>query len=127
MASPTFTYLALDDTYDPIFANNTTLYGVEAVAQAIGTRLRLFLGEWWENLNVGLPLFQQMLGQLASGGNLAAMQASVQRVVEGTPYVLTAKVLSTAFDGANLSVQVYATTVFGSVTINNALGLNAAI
>jgi len=35
----------------------------EAVVQAIVTHLNLLLGEWWEDLDDGLPLFQEVLGQ----------------------------------------------------------------
>lgn len=41
---------------------NQFLEGVDAVGQAIATRLRLLLGEWWENTEDGLPLFQEILG-----------------------------------------------------------------
>lgn len=39
------------------------LQGTQAVAQAIKTKLKLFEGEWWENILDGLPLFQSILGQ----------------------------------------------------------------
>ncbi len=35
----------------------------EAIAQAIKTRLLLFLGEWWMDTLDGLPLWQKILGQ----------------------------------------------------------------
>jgi hypothetical protein len=38
------------------------LSGVDAVAQAIYTRLYLLQGEWWEDLEDGLPLMQRILG-----------------------------------------------------------------
>ena len=40
--------------------------GVEAVAQAVMTRLKLLQGEWWENLKEGLPLWQEILGNSGS-------------------------------------------------------------
>lgn len=34
----------------------------DAVGQAVKTRLLLLKGEWWENIEDGLPLFQNILG-----------------------------------------------------------------
>jgi len=42
------------------------LQGIDAVAQAIQTRLRLFTGEWWEDQKDGLPVWTQIIG---FGGN----------------------------------------------------------
>ena len=36
--------------------------GIEAVTQAIITRIKLLRDEWWENLLEGTPLWQQILG-----------------------------------------------------------------
>ena len=77
MAMPSLSYLMLDSGYDPVFADGTSLTGTQAVAQAIMTRLKLFFGEWWENLALGLPVFQSMLGQLGSQRGLAAINLAV--------------------------------------------------
>jgi hypothetical protein len=37
------------------------LQGVEAVAQAVMTRLSLYIGEWWEDQADGLPLWTKLL------------------------------------------------------------------
>lgn len=37
------------------------LYDHKAVAQAVVTRLKLLQGEWWEDVDDGLPLFQEIL------------------------------------------------------------------
>ena len=55
-------YRKLDDNGDYMLGRrNQFLIDSEAVAQAIQTRLRLLLGEWWENTEDGLPLFQEIL------------------------------------------------------------------
>jgi len=43
--------------------NGDFLTGIDAVSQAIRTRLLLLKGEWWEDTEQGLPLFQSILGQ----------------------------------------------------------------
>ena len=62
-------YRTLDEDGDYTFGRKKFLTGREAVAQAITTRLYLLYGEWWENLEDGLPLFEDILG--AYGGNNA--------------------------------------------------------
>ena len=118
MAS-TIQYLQLDAQYDPIFDPAASLTDAYAVNQAILTRLNLFLGEWWEDLTLGLPVFQSILGQLGSSQGLAAMQLAVQQNITGTPYVTSA---STAvnFENGRLSLSYTAETVFGQVTGNAA-------
>jgi hypothetical protein len=65
----TITYRKLDQNGDPLFGNGAANFvsDIDAVAQAIGTRLRLLQGEWWENTNAGTPLFQSMLGVSGAG------------------------------------------------------------
>ena len=117
--SSTIQYLQLDAQYDPIFDPAASLTDAYAVNQAILTRLNLFLGEWWEDLTLGLPVFQSILGQLGSSQGLAAMQLAVQQNITGTPYVTSA---STAvnFENGRLSLSYTAETVFGQVTGNAA-------
>ena len=57
-------YRALSPTGDFSFGKGGQDYltGTEAIAQAIRTRLLLLLGEWWEDQEDGLPLFQRILG-----------------------------------------------------------------
>lgn len=45
------------------------LQGIEAVAQAILTRLKLYTGEWWEDQNDGIPLWTQMLSTSGQGND----------------------------------------------------------
>ena len=61
-------YRRLDSNHDMCFGRGVSDYLVDstnnpdAVAQAIKTRLLLFYGEWWENINDGIPMWQQVLG-----------------------------------------------------------------
>lgn len=124
--TPTIQYLQLDDQYDPIFDASAALTDVHAVSQAILTRLRLFLGEWWEDLSLGLPVFQLMLGQPGSSQGLAAMTLAVQQNIEGGPYVTSVSDVSVKFEDGRLSITASAQTQFGPVAINTAPALRAA-
>ncbi len=122
-------YLALDSSYDPVFDTGAALTGTEAVAQNILTRLKLFQGEWWEDLNLGLPMFQSILGQLASPKGLLAMQLAVQQVILGTPYVTGITSMDVEFDNdtAQLRIAAAVQTVFGTTTVTNQPGASAFI
>lgn len=57
-------YRALDKNGDYSFGKNMQdfIAETEAVSQAIRTNLLLLKGEWWEDLNEGIPLFQSIFG-----------------------------------------------------------------
>jgi hypothetical protein len=123
-------YLALDNVYDPVFDPGASLVDAYAVAQDVKTRLNMFMGEWWENLNLGLPMFQTILGQAATAKGLTAMQLAVQTVILGTQYVSGINSLSVQFnqDTLALSISASVTTVFGVAPLNlNVPGLQAAL
>lgn len=125
----TISYLQLDASNDPIFADGTSLTNAAAVEQAVVTRLNLFLGEWWENLNDGLPVFQVILGQLASQRGQAAMQLAIQQNIQGAPYVLSVTKVETSFINGQFKFSATYTTTFGTstTTSSNLPALSAAI
>lgn len=57
-------YRRLSPTGDYMFGYGNTSFvtDIDAVRQAIYTKLKMFEGEWWENLTDGLPFFQQIAG-----------------------------------------------------------------
>ena len=68
----------LTDNWDYTFGHgiNDYLTGVEAVAQAIKSRLLLLYHEWWEDLEDGLPLFEKI--NLPSADNLTLFDEQPQ-------------------------------------------------
>jgi hypothetical protein len=57
-------YRKLDISHDYTFGRRDEFHsGAHAVAQAIRTRLLLLLGEWWEDTEDGLPLYQKITGR----------------------------------------------------------------
>lgn len=125
-SAPTILYLQLDPGYDPVFDLSASLTDTDAVTQAILTRLKLFLGEWWENANLGLPVFQAILGQLGTPQGLAAMTLAVQQNIEGGPYVTGVADTAVSFTNGVLRITAKAYTQFGPVAIDTAPSLNAA-
>jgi hypothetical protein len=118
---PTILYLKLDARYDPLFDPTTELSDLDAVAQAIQTRLLLFEGEWWENLLEGTPLFQQILGyrrQTGTGQDLATTALTTR--IMGTPYVSAVTNVQVQFNPTTRSFNYAATvyTSFGTISIS---------
>jgi hypothetical protein len=112
-----------------VFDPGAALSGVQAVAQNVLTRLKLWRGEWWENLNLGLPMFQTILGQLASPKGLLAMQLAVQQVILGTPYVTGISSMNVQFNEGTAQLVITATvqTVFGQTSVTNQPGASASV
>ncbi len=118
--APVLKYLRIDADGEPVFDPNAQLTDADAVAQAILTRLRLFRGEWWENLNLGLPVFQSMLGQPGSARTQAAIELSIRQVIEGTPYVTEVDRIAATFVDGRFSFRATVKTSFGTVTVASA-------
>lgn len=127
MSSPIVTYLLLDSQYDPVFIPQVSLTAAQAVAQNILTRLNLWAGEWWENLNLGLPVFQSILGQSASKRGQAAMSLAIQQQIQGTQYVTSVTNVNFSFANGQFSFTCTAQTVFGQVTVSFAPGQSASL
>lgn len=66
----------------------------ETVAQAVGTRLRLWLGEWFVDQAAGMPYQQAVLGKYTSATIAPAVRA---RILE-TPGVTALDSLEIIFD-----------------------------
>ena len=128
-ANASILYLRLDANWDPIFDPEAELSDLQAVAQAINTRLRLFQGEWWANLNDGTPMFQEILGQRASGNGQKVMATALAQRVSGTPYVSSVENVAITFDPITrkLSFSCTAQTSFGTVSVLFEPGLNASV
>ena len=91
-------YRTLDENGDSTFGKQNFLTGLEAVAQAILTRLRLLYGEWWEDTADGLPLFESILG--AYGGDVAreAVDLIISERIQGTQNVTALVSYESTFD-----------------------------
>lgn len=93
------------------------LSGVDATAQAILTRLRLYLGEWWEDQEDGLPMWQSILG--ARTGSTKAIDRLIQQRILGTPNVTEIINLSSSLEARQYVFTCTVNTAFGQVTITN--------
>lgn len=128
-ASASIVYLRLDAENDPIFYPQAELTNLDAVAQAILTRLNLFQGEWWENLNEGTPMFQEIISQRASPGGQQIMALALAQRVQGTPFVSGVTDMVVSFDPVKRKFQFRCTaqTSFGAVPVDFTPGTSARV
>lgn len=100
--------LDVDGSNDLVIENNNLVLvsDLEEVRMLVYERLRTFLGEWFLNLNIGVPYFQEIFKK---GTNLLTVSARLKETIIDTPGVLqltwfnmdyeeTTRVLSVSFD-----------------------------
>lgn len=107
-----------DVVVDPLLGV-TLVSGKAAVRQGIMFRLRLLLGEWFMNQDIGVPWFQEILGDASkTTGVLDRARASFAAAILDTPGVTGIISMDLSLDGATrkLSVTFNASSAFGDVT-----------
>lgn len=72
------------------FGNTSFATDLEACAQAINTKLKMFQGENWEDLDDGLPFFQQIAGSR----NKTMIDALIRSRILETPGVVSIQTFS---------------------------------
>jgi hypothetical protein len=106
---------------DPICGQGQSnfLTDLQAVAQAVVTRLQMFEGEWWANTADGLPLWQNILGQ--NGNNNNAIDLLIVQRILGTPFVTQVVSTQSSFNSATFSYAFSAViqTSFGPISVSN--------
>lgn len=114
-------YRKLDDNGDYVFGGNKNSYtsGAAAVEQAVATRLRQMIYEWWEDLEDGIPVWQQILGNRDKDKAKKIIQERIGR----TKHVKS--ILSFTADWDNdkriLTIQAVVDTEFGQIEIKEVL------
>lgn len=108
------TTIQLDDDGDVVIDPQNGLVligGVPAVVQAVRYRLGLFLGEWFLNLDVGVPWYDLIGGQFDE----LATRDAVAAAINSTPGISQVTQLTVTYDNPNRTVTVTwaATTLFG--------------
>ena len=121
-------YRKLDENGDYIFGHNSFDYieKDEAIAQAIKTKLYLFYGEWWEDISLGLPMFQSILGQVSNNNlrqTVILLCAEQISLVEG---VTSVDSISVDISARKLGLTIDVTTENGT-TVNLEVELNNGV
>ena len=116
-------YRRLDENWDYVFGHgkNDYLEGREAVGQAVKSRLLLLYGEWWEDLEDGLPLFERILASSGSDANKRAVDIIFARRIGDTTGVLNVSWYDSSFDRNKraYSFSCRVDTVYGELYVSN--------
>lgn len=112
-------YRMLDVNGDYCFGRGqqNITFGKYAVSQAIKTRLNLLKGEWWESIDEGLPLFQNILGQTGGLNNILIVDNLIKERIIKTQDVLSIKNFESNFENRIYTFNCIANTKYGEVSI----------
>lgn len=108
----------MDASLDMTFGQGTANFLIdepETVAQIIGTRLRLFEGEWFLNETAGVPWLQKIVG----AHTLPLAGGIIHSAILGSPGVQSDSNYSCVYDGTIrlLTVDDTVQTIFGQLTV----------
>lgn len=111
----------LDRNGDYSFGNNLGDYitGDIALAQAIKTRILLFYKEWWEDLESGIPMFQNIIGQVNRDNLEIALQSLLAKRIREFEEVSTIEFSDIILNNRTLSMELTCTLMTGeTLSIN---------
>ena len=113
----------LDENWDYVFGHgkNDYLTGREAVGQAVKSRLLLLYGEWWEDQQDGLPLFEKVLAGSGSEQHLQAVDIVFRQRIGDTRDVLGITQFDSTFDRNKRAYSFTAAveTAYGELYVSN--------
>lgn len=114
-------YRRLSKDWDYTFVNGTSNYlsGAEAVAQAIKSRLLLLYGEWWEDQEDGLPLWQKIMGTSGRPENQQAVDLIIRDRISETEGVLAIIAWTSSFENRNYVFRALVETKYGTLSVTN--------
>lgn len=107
----------LDANGDIVTSGTQFTNEANEIAQTISTRLRLFLGEYFRNINEGTPWFQSILNKR---GTLSSKDAIIKQRITQTDGVIGLLKYSTDYDidSRTYSIIAVVNTRFGEIPIN---------
>mgnify|MGYP000170257016 CR=1 FL=1 len=91
--------------------------GVDAVTQLLNQRLKFFYGEWFLNLDSGIPYFEKVFQK---NPNPSVLDSLFKRVILGTPGILRLLEFQMTLDTTKrtLAVKGKAVSTTGNVNFN---------
>ncbi len=108
---------------DPLTGSIARAKDAQEVAQHVRSRLLFYLGEWFLDIETGMPWFQRIFAKPA---NLTETEARMKSEIQGTPGVLKIDTFELIFDRTTRKVRVAfsLTTTYG--TVESTLTINQA-
>ena len=110
-------YRKLDSSGDYTLGTGSDFHmnSPEAVAQAIGTRLKLWKREWFVNTDDGTDYMDKVLGKRTRSPDV-----EIKQRILGTPGVTQITAFASSYEGESRKLTITATvqTQYGTVTIS---------
>jgi len=105
------------------YALNSFIVDGKATVQAVNSKLKLFVGEWFLNVNDGIPYFQKILGKPRSLHEIERLIKRAILSVEGVEK-LTKFDVRLDQNTRKLAIEFRAQTIYGE-DIGDVLGVSA--
>ena len=114
----------LDENWDFCFGRGRQNYisGLDAVVQAIKTRLQLLKEEWWEDQNDALQLWQETLASSGREEHRAAVDIIIRDRISGTPGVLAVTEFESQYQDRQYIFEATVESIYGSFYLTNKEG-----
>ena len=123
MTTKKFRTRKLDDNGDFTISGSVWIYDIDAVAQTIDTRLKLFSGEFWRDVTEGTPWIERILTKNNRTNTIQSKISIIKNRILNTGGVVSILEWNTDFSyqDRKLSVQATILTEFGVLPINQLL------
>lgn len=110
-------YRRQDENGDYVFGHNKNDYvsGNLAVGYAIKSKILLFYGEWWEDIGIGIPMFQSIMGQGKSETLKNSAQMLISDRIKELEEVAAINKVNILFVKRTMEVQISITTANNEV------------
>ncbi len=110
------TVRAIDESGDIVTSGEQFITGADEIAQTVKTRLRLFLGEYFRDINEGVPWWESILGK---DGTLSSKESILKIKISQTPGVIRLVSFTTDFNITTREYSVIAgiLTAFGEIEV----------
>ena len=111
-------YRRLTSNGDYVFGQGGLDYlsDADAAAQAVQTKLKLLLGEWWEDTQDGLPLFQQILLQRATQEGIQTVDLLIKQRILEVAEVTNIQIIKSGVKDRQYQADVVIETIYGEIT-----------
>ncbi len=101
----------------PVRVKSEVLDGKEAIARLIENRLKWLKGEWWENPEQGLNVFEIFRDERVSEGRLTGSINEITRYIAETPGVISVEDVEGKIEGKQIRYTCQAVTNDGIVNV----------
>lgn len=92
---------------DYSFGNNRNDFceGQDAIMQAISTKIKLYYGEWWEDLGIGIPFLRSIIGQTNKNNVSLVVSSLLKQRLKDMKEVINISNIETLINGREIIIK----------------------